>query len=176
MLDDRNVDLVQEGIDVGLRMGRLVDSSLTAQRIASVRHVVVGTSTYFARAGKPTAPGELSAHQAVIYAQKGGGAVWIFRRDGVEISITLEGRLRVGAAEGVRAAVFAGAGIAIASEWMFAPEIANGTVKAVLQDWELPRIDLSAVFPAGRTATTKARTFVSFVQEILNPSGSGANG
>jgi DNA-binding transcriptional LysR family regulator len=176
VLDDRNVDLVQEGIDVGLRMGRLVDSSLTARRIASVRHMVVGTPAYFTRAGEPTAPGELSAHQAVIYAQKGGGAVWIFRRDGVEISITLEGRLRVGAAEGVRAAVFAGAGIAIASEWMFAPEIANGTVKAVLQDWELPRIDLSAVFPAGRTATAKARTFVSFVQEILNPSSSGANG
>jgi DNA-binding transcriptional LysR family regulator len=176
VLDDRNVDLVQEGIDVGLRMGRLVDSSLTARRIASVRHMVVGTPAYFARAGEPTAPGELSAHQAVIYAQKGGGAVWIFRRDGVEISITLEGRLRVGAAEGVRAAVFAGAGIAIASEWMFAPEIENGTVKVVLQDWELPRIDLSAVFPTGRTATAKARTFVSFVQEILNPSSSGANG
>ena len=176
VLDDRNVDLVQEGIDVGLRMGRLADSSLTARRIASVRHVVVGTPAYFARAGEPTAPAELSAHQAVIYAQKGGGAVWIFRRDGVEISVTLEGRLRVSAAEGVRAAVFAGAGIAIASEWMFAPEIVDGTVKAVLQNWELPHIDLWAVFPAGRTATTKARTFVSFVQEILNPSSSGANG
>src|SRR6266478_6166398 len=132
VLDDRNIDLVQEGIDVGLRMGRLADSALTVRRIASVRHVVVGTPAYFARAGEPTAPAELSAHQAVIYAQKGGGAVWIFRRGGVEISITLEGRLRVSAAEGVRAAVFAGAGIAIASEWMFAPEIANGTVKAVL--------------------------------------------
>jgi DNA-binding transcriptional LysR family regulator len=176
VLDDRNIDLVQEGIDVGLRMGRLVDSSLIARRIASVRHVVVGTPDYFARAGEPTAPEELSTHQAVIYAQKGGGAVWIFRRDGVEISITLEGRLRVSAAEGVRAAVFAGAGIAIASEWMFAPEIVDGTVKAVLQNWELPRIDLWAVFPAGRTATTKARTFVSFVQEILNPSSSAANG
>ena len=84
VLDDRNVDLVQEGIDVGLRMGRLVDSSLTARRIASVRHMVVGTPAYFARAGEPTAPGELSAHQAVIYAQKGGGAVWIFRRDGLK--------------------------------------------------------------------------------------------
>src|SRR6266446_2069051 len=176
VLDDRNVDLVQEGIDVGLRMGRLVDSSLTARRIASVRHMVVGTPAYFARAGEPTAPGELSAHQAVIYAQKGGGAVWSFRSDEVEVSITLEGRLRVSAAEGVRAAVFAGAGIAIASEWMFAPEILDGTVKVVLQNWELPRIDLWAVFPAGRTATTKARTFVSFVQEILNPSSSGANG
>ena len=176
VLDDRNVDLVQEGIDVGLRMGRLVDSSLIARRIASARHVVVGTPAYFARAGEPTAPEELSAHQAVIYAQKGGGAVWIFRRDGVEISITLEGRLRVSAAEGVREAVFAGAGIAIASEWMFAPEIVDGSVKVVLKNWELPSIDLWAVFPAGRTATTKARTFVSFVQEILNPSSSGANG
>jgi DNA-binding transcriptional LysR family regulator len=176
VLDDRNVDLVQEGIDVGLRMGRLADSSLTARRIATGRHVVVGTPAYFARAGEPTAPAELSAHQAVIYAQKGGGAVWIFRRDGVEIPITLEGRLRVSAAEGVREAVFAGAGIAIASEWMFAPEIADGSVKAVLQNWELPRIDLWALFPAGRTATTKARTFVSFVQEILNRSSSGANG
>jgi DNA-binding transcriptional LysR family regulator len=176
VLDDRNVDLVHEGIDVGLRMGRLVNSTLTARRIASARHVVVGTPAYFSRAGEPKAPGELSAHQAVIYAQKGGGAVWIFRRDGVEISVTLEGRLRISAAEGVRAAVFADAGVAIASEWMFAPELANGAVKTVLHDWELPRIDLSAVFPAGRTATTKARTFVSFVQEILNPSSSGANG
>jgi DNA-binding transcriptional LysR family regulator len=176
VLDDRNVDLVQEGIDVGLRMGRLVASSLTARRIASARHMVVGTPAYFARAGEPATPGELSAHQAVIYAQKGGGAVWNFRRDGVEIPITLEGRLRVSAGEGVRAAVFAGAGLAIASEWMFAPEIVDGTVKAVLQNWELPRIDLWAVFPAGRTATTKTRIFVSFVREILNPSSSGANG
>jgi DNA-binding transcriptional LysR family regulator len=87
----------------------------------------------------------------------------------------LKGHLRVSAAEGVRAAVLANAGIAIASEWMFAPEIADGTVKVVIQDWGLPRIDLWAVFPAGRTVTVKARTFASFVQEILNPSSGGAN-
>ena len=60
------------------------------------------------------------------------------------------------------------AGIAIASEWMFTPEIANGTVKAVLSDWKLPRSNLWAVFPVGRTATAKARTFVNFVEEVLN--------
>jgi DNA-binding transcriptional LysR family regulator len=97
-------------------------------------------------------PGDLMAHEAVIYAQRGGGAVWTFRRDGAELAVTLKGRLRVTAAEGVRAAVLANGGIAIASDWMFAPEIADGTVKAVLRDWELPRSDLSAVFPAGRTA------------------------
>jgi DNA-binding transcriptional LysR family regulator len=168
VLDDRNVDLVQEGIDVALRMGRLADSTLTARRIASGRHAVLGTPAYFGRAGEPKVPGDLIAHEAVVYAQSGGGAVWTFRRDGAELTVTLKGRLRVTAAEGVRAAVLANAGIVIASEWMFTPEIADGTIKAVLLEWELPAIDLSAVFPAGRTATTKARAFTSFVREVMH--------
>jgi DNA-binding transcriptional LysR family regulator len=167
VLDDRNIDLVQEGIDVALRMGRLTDSALTARRIASGRHAVLGTPAYFARAGDPVAPGDLIAHEAVIYAQRGGGAVWTFRREGAELAVTMKGRLHVTAAEGVRAAVLADAGIAIVSEWMFAPEIAEGTVRTVLRDWELPTIDLWAVFPAGRTATTKARTFIGFVEEVM---------
>lgn len=176
VLDDRNIDLIQERIDVALRMGRLSDSSLTAKRIASGRHVVVGTPGYFERTGKPTAPGDLAAHQAVIYDQEGGGADWAFQRESSEIAVTLKGRLRVSAAEGVRAAVLANAGIAVASEWMFAPEIADGTVTVVLQDWTLPGIDLWAVFPAGRTATTKARTFTQFVQEVIAvPGGTVSN-
>jgi DNA-binding transcriptional LysR family regulator len=175
VLDDRNIDLVQEGIDVALRMGQLSDSSLTAKRIASGRHVVVGTPAYFERTGKPTAPGDLAAHQAVIYDQEAGGQDWTFQRDDAEIAVILKGRLRVSAAEGVRAAVLANAGIAVASEWMFSPEIAGRTVQMVLQDWELPRIDLWAVFPAGRTATTKARTFTQFVQEVMRaPSGAAS--
>ena len=175
VLDDRNIDLVQEGIDVALRMGQLSDSSLTARRIASGRHVVVGTPAYFERTGKPTAPGDLAAHQAVIYDQEAGGQDWTFQRDDAEIAVILKGRLRVSAAEGVRAAVLANAGIAVASEWMFSPEIADRTVQMVLQDWELPRIDLWAVFPAGRTATTKARTFTQFVQEVMRvPSGAAS--
>jgi DNA-binding transcriptional LysR family regulator len=175
VLDDRNIDLVQEGIDVALRMGQLSDSSLTAKRIASGRHVVVGTPAYFERTGKPTAPGDLAAHQAVIYDQEAGGQDWTFQRDDAEIAVILKGRLRVSAAEGVRAAVLANAGIAVASEWMFSPEIADRTVQMVLQDWELPRIDLWAVFPAGRTATTKARTFTLFVQEVMRvPSGAAS--
>ena len=141
LLDDRNVDLVQEGIDVALRMGRqLADSSLTVRRIASAPCVVVGTPTYFARAGEPTAPGDLAAHQAVIYDRGGGGADWTFRRDDAELAVTLKGRLRVNAAEGLRAAVLANAGLAITSEWMFSPEIADGTIKIVLQHWKLPRV------------------------------------
>jgi DNA-binding transcriptional LysR family regulator len=178
VLDDRNVDLVQEGIDVALRLGRkLADSSLTVRRIASAPCVVVGTPSYFAQAGEPTAPGDLTAHEAVFYDRPSGDAEWTFRRDDAELAVTLKGRLRVNAAEGVRAAVLANAGLTIASEWMFAPEIADGTVKVVLQDWKLPRTDLWAVFPAGRTATTKARTFTQFVQEVMRlPDGAANSG
>ncbi len=176
VLDDRNIDLVREGIDIALRMGKLADSSLTARRIARCRHMVLGTPAYFDRAGLPTSPGDLASHEAVIYGQRGDGTVWPFQRAGVELTVTLRGRLRISAAEGVRAAVFANAGIAITSEWMFAPEIANGTVRAVLQDWELPPMDLWAAFPAGRTPTTKARTFADFVERVMQPSGGSNSG
>jgi len=175
ILDDRNIDLVQEGIDVALRMGQLSDSTLPARRVTSVRQVVVGTPTYFAQAGEPENPGELTSHPAVIYAVRGGGTAWTFRRDDVEVAVTISGRLRVTAAEGVRAAVFSGTSIAIASEWMFAPEIANGTVRTVLCDWTLPPMDLWAVFPAGRTATTKARTFAAFVEDVMRPSAASGS-
>jgi DNA-binding transcriptional LysR family regulator len=172
VLDDRNIDLIREGIDVALRMGKLADSSLTARRIATCRHVVLGTPAYFERTGLPTSPSDLSVHQAVIYGQRGGGAVWPFRREGVERTVILNGRLHISAAEGVRAAVFANAGIAITSEWMFAPEIVDGTVRTVLQDWQLPPMDLWAVFPAGRTSMTKARMFADFVEGVMHaPAG-----
>lgn len=167
VLDDRNVDLVHEGIDAALRMGRLEDSALTARRIASSRIAVLGTEAYFARRGIPATPGDLVAHDAIVYAQRGGGAVWTFRRGEAELSVTVQGRLRVSAAEGVRAAVLADMGLAVASEWMFAPELASGRVRSVLDDWELPRLDLWAVFPAGRTATVKARTFIRFVEDVM---------
>jgi DNA-binding transcriptional LysR family regulator len=167
VLDDRNIDLVQEGIDVALRMGRLVDSTLTARRIASSPHAVLATPSYFARSGEPAKPSDLAGHEAVIYEQPGGGSTWPFQRDGTQIAVTLKGRLRVTAAEGLRAAVLANAGLAIVSEWMFSPEIADCTVKVVLKDWQLPRMDLWAVFPAGRTATAKARAFAEFVREVM---------
>jgi DNA-binding transcriptional LysR family regulator len=173
VLDDRNIDLVREGIDIGLTLGRLAESSLTAQRIISGRRGVFGTTAYFARAGEPKAPSDLIAHEAVIYDQVPGsgrgGSVWTLRRDGTEVVVTLKGRLRVTAAEGVRAAVLAHAGLAVGTEWMFTPEVAEGIVKEVLRDWELPGSALWAVFPAGRAASTKARTFVNFVREVMRP-------
>jgi DNA-binding transcriptional LysR family regulator len=167
VLDDRYVDLVNEGIDVSLRMGAMPDSSMTARRIAEGRRIVVATPAYFQRHGTPTSPGELISHQAVIYTRDGGGESWTFRKATAEVSLVLQGRLKVTAAEGLREAVHCDMGLAVSSEWTFSPELRSGKVVAILADWALPPINLSAVYPTGRLASTKARAFVSFVERFM---------
>ncbi|MCD9122779.1 LysR family transcriptional regulator [Cupriavidus gilardii] len=166
-LDDRNIDLLEEGTDVALRMGMLDDSSMTARRIARSPRLVVGTPRYFAQAGVPRTPADLSGHQAIVYSQRGGGESWSFRQGSTEVAVVVSGRVRVSAAEGIRTAVLADMGLAVASRWMFAPEVEQGVVQTVLNDWTLPPIDLWAVFPSGRMVTAKARAFVAFVEEAL---------
>jgi DNA-binding transcriptional LysR family regulator len=166
MLDDRNINLVEEGVDVALRMGALSDSGLTARKIAERRRVVLGTPAYFEKYGEPTCPADLSKHQAIVYSL-GGGANWQFKKTSEEQSVIISGRIRVNAAEGLRAAVLAHQGLTMASEWMFAPELANGAVREVMTDWTLSNQDLWAVFPTGRMASAKARAFVDYVQGLL---------
>ena len=173
VLADLPIDLIHEGIDVGFRTGVLRDSSLTVRRVATCRRLVVAAPAYFERAGVPATPADLSRHQAVIFSAQRegtGGDRWTFSRDAQEIPVTLASRLRVSAAEGVRAAVIAGMGYAIASEWMFAPELASGAVRAVLTDWLLPPLDFWALFPTGRMVTARARAFADFVEaELARP-------
>src|ERR1700730_5945815 len=166
--DDRQIDLVQEGIDVALRMGKLLDSALTVRRVGRCKRLVLGTPGYFERARPPATPADLSKHQAVVYLQ-GEGSIWSFRRDSSEAAVKVQSRLKVTAAEGVRAAVLANAGLTIASEWMVAPELRSGAVRTVLSEWSLPPPDLWGVFPTGRAATAKARTFVDFFERVFNP-------
>src|ERR1700744_4043621 len=121
ILDDRVIDLVSEGIDVALRMGSLADSSAVARKIASGGRSVIATPAYLAHAGTPKTPADLAQHHALAYSQLPDN--WTFHRHGVETSVAVRGRLRVSAAEGLRAAVLADMGLAVASDWMFAPEL-----------------------------------------------------
>ena len=89
------------------------------------------------------------------------------RKADAEISVALQGRLKVTQAEGLREAVNCGLGFAVSAEWLFTPELKSGKVVPILQDWKLPPASLSAVFPTGRLASTKARAFVSFVERCL---------
>src|SRR5258708_7135119 len=170
VLDDRHLDLVSEGIDVSLRMGAMPDSNMTARRIAEGRRIVVATPAYLQRQGTPKSPGDLVSHQAVIYTPGGGGepwTSWTFRKATAEVSVVLRGRLKVTAAEGIREAVNSDMGLAVSSEWNFSPELRSGKVVESLQDWALPLTNLSAVYPTGRLASTKARLFVAFVEQYM---------
>jgi DNA-binding transcriptional LysR family regulator len=165
ILDDRMIDLIAEGVDLSLRMGALADSAAVARKLATGGRSVLATPAYLARAGVPRIPADLAEHQAVTYSQQPN--VWCFTRDGTEVSVTVHGRVRLSAAEGLRAAVLADMGLTIASDWMFPAEIASGAVRRVLPEWSLPPIDLWAVFPTGRMASAKARQFASFVETVM---------
>jgi len=166
ILDDRVIDLVAEGIDLSLRISRgLSDSSAVARKVASGSFHVMATPQYLARVGTPRHPAELAEHQAIMYTQL--PAVWSFARDGAQTSVTVHGRVRLSAAEGVRAAVLADMGLTIGSNWMFAPELAKGVVCRVLDQWTLPPVDVYAIFPARRMPTAKAREFARFLEAAL---------
>jgi DNA-binding transcriptional LysR family regulator len=166
-MDDRMVDLLAENIDAGLRLGVLSDSALPARKLAQSDRLVVCSPAYLARRGVPTTPTDLVEHDAIVYGQSVGGQEWIFRHGSSEISVNLNARLMLSAAEGVREAVLSGQGFAISSRWMFAPEIASGAVVSVLQEWSLPPMDLWVIYPSGRLSTAKARAFVQWFEQII---------
>src|SRR5271155_655896 len=105
VLDDRTINLVEEGIDVAFRSGTLANSSLVARKIGEARRLVVATPSYFEKHGEPKSPGELMAHQTVVYTPDGGGTTWTFRDGSAETSVVVGGRVTVTAAEGLREAV-----------------------------------------------------------------------
>lgn len=167
VLDDRPINLVEEGIDVAFRSGSMANSTLVARKLGVARRLVMATPTYFEQHGEPKSPGELIGRQTVIYTPDGGGTSWTFRQGSIETSVVVGGRLTVTAAEGLREAVFAHLGLAITSEWNFAPELAAGIVRPVLLDWDLPKLELRAVFPTGRMVSAKAKEFASFVESCI---------
>ena len=155
------------GIDIALRAGQLSNSALTARKIAQCQRRVIGTPSYFNTAGVPRILADLVTHQVIMYEQPLGSAAWTFRQGAAEASVSANGRVRLSTTVGVREYVLAGLGLAIASEWMFAPELKAKTVKPVLTDWSLPPVEAWAIFPTGRQASAKARAFASLRRSDL---------
>jgi DNA-binding transcriptional LysR family regulator len=170
ILDDNDVNPVEAGVDIALRLGNLADSALTARKVGQSRALVVGARSYFEAHGIPQTPSELAAHQVIIYEHpRAGGATWTFRRGTVGVTVNVSGRLRVSAAEGIREGVLAGLGVSIGgSEWLFEPELKSGQAISVLEDWSLPLVGLWSVFPTGRQASARARAFVKFIERQIS--------
>lgn len=164
VLGDRPVDLVEEGIDVAIRIGRVADQGLIARRIGQMRRVTVARPDYFARAGRPQHPDDLTAHDCIVYTGLSTVDEWHFTAaDGAPLMVKVSGRVRVSASEGMRAALLEGLGIAVCPTWLFTDEIETGVVEQVLQAYEPAAMPIQAVYPSRRLVPPRVRAFVEFL-------------
>lgn len=162
---DRYVNLVEEGIDVALRIGHLSDSSLRARRIASFEVATVASTGYFSKHREPKRIEDLEEHDCIAFITRGGVRRWDFRDGRRAASFTPTKGPRFNEAESVRAAVAAGLGIAHAPRWLFADALKSGSVKEVLAAKIPLRIPVHAVWTGKARPTNKARAFIDFYAE-----------
>ena len=162
-LNDRVVDLVDEGYDVAVRIGRLADSSLVARRLAPCRLAVCAAPSYLARRGTPAAPTELRAHDCLLYAYAGDGDTWRFRGDGGEAEVTPSGSLRANNGDALLAAALAGHGVVLLPTFIVGDALRDGRLVRLLPGWETREIAAHAVYPSARHLAPKVRSFVAFL-------------
>ncbi len=165
VLSDRFVDLVEEGVDVAIRIGRLSDSSLVARKLAESRRMVCGSPTYFARRGVPRHPRDLINHDCLRYTLLESGADWSFHEDGRAISVAVKGRLEVNNGDALRAAAIGGLGLCYLPAFMVCEDLAAGRLETVLDDFEPAPLGIHAIYPTSRHLSAKVRAFVDFLVE-----------
>jgi DNA-binding transcriptional LysR family regulator len=179
LLLDRVVDLLEEGLDVALRIAHLPDSALHAVRVGAVRRVVCAAPNYLQRNGVPERPSDLASHSAITFARSPADAEWSFAAPGTGTAerATPSARLSVNAADVAIAAPVAGKGLARVLSYQIAPEIAPGRLAIVLAQYEAPPVPVHLVHLAGRRADAKLRAFIDFAaarlrdNKVLNPPG-----
>ncbi|HEX4765717.1 MAG TPA: LysR family transcriptional regulator [Lichenihabitans sp.] len=166
MSDDRH-DLVAEGVDLAIRLGDLDASGFGSRRLATAQRLIIASRAYLAARGTPASPAELAAHDCVFGPGLAARQHWIFRRDGVQVTVETGGRINVNSGEGMMACVRAGLGIAMASEWMCRADLASGAVIRILEAYELAPIAVHAVYPAGPRPSAKVRALVDYLSADL---------
>jgi DNA-binding transcriptional LysR family regulator len=168
-LSDRMVDLVDEGYDLGVRIGHLTDSSLIAKRLTEAPMAVVGGPAYLAAAGAPEHPNDLSRHDCIIDRNKPAPNLWRFQRGADQVEVKVKGRMSLNGARASVAAACAGAGIACSPAWAAADAIKEGRVVELLTDWSADDRDLWAVFPSNRYLAHRVRLFVDHLADWFKP-------
>lgn len=160
---DRFVNLVDEGFDVGVRIGRLGDSSLIARKLAPVRMVACASPAYLQRHGAPQTPADLAAHEAIIDLNAQDPNVWGFGVGGACENVRVQGRLRFAGAEACLAAAERGFGVARSPDFSAAERLREGRLAPLLCGYEPETVHVYAVYPQGRHLAPKVRAFVDFL-------------
>lgn len=164
---DRVVNLVDEGIDIAIRIGELPDSSLRATPVGTVRRIVVAAPIYLQQHGTPLHPSDLKSHRIVASTGITPSPDWKFYESDKLISVRVTPRLTVSSNEGAIAAVREGWGLTRLLSYQVAPHLKNNTLKTILRDYEPPSLPIHVVHGEGRRSTAKVRAFIDLVVERL---------
>jgi DNA-binding transcriptional LysR family regulator len=165
---DRVLSLVQEQIDVGIRIGALPDSNLIAIRVGATRRLACASPAYLAARGTPRTPDDLAGHDCIInLAGHASHDAWTFVRDKTTIAVPVHPRLVVGSSEAACAAARAGIGIAIAFSHQLQADREGGALTTLLDDFQPAPIPVSLVYAANRFLPIKVRAFLDFVTPRL---------
>jgi DNA-binding transcriptional LysR family regulator len=169
--EDRYVNLVEQGIDLAVRMGRLADSSLGARWLGTNPWLMVAAPAYLKARGTPLATADLSAHACLVYSSVQGDDRWTLTSpQGREQSAPVKGPLRSNNLSAVLAAARAGFGLAILPHYVARESLADRSVVPVMADHGLPAQEMHAVFPSPKLVPSKVTSFIGFLQRALQGS------
>lgn len=163
LLLDQVVDLIDEGLDVAVRIAHLEDSTLTSAKVGAVRRVVCASPEYLEKHGTPHSPRDLLGHRSFVFSTERSTPAWSFQHKGQASSFRPRASLLANSSEvGIEAAV-AGAGVTRALSYMVAAHVRAGRLRIVLEDYEAKPIPIHVVYREGRRAPARVRAFVDFV-------------
>jgi len=160
---DRIVSLMDEGLDVAIRIGDLPDSSLSAVRVGSVRRITFASLDYLKENGTPGHPKDLTRHRLIFASAASVVSEWRFLDQGVPLNLKLNSRLRVNTNDAVIELVSRGWGVSRLLSYQVAPGLAAGRLITILDDFEPPPLPIHVVHQEGRRASAKLRAFVDFM-------------
>ncbi|GJE53246.1 HTH-type transcriptional regulator DmlR [Methylobacterium tardum] len=168
-LGDRFVDLIEEGIDVAIRVGDLADSRLVSRRLAPHRLCAFASPDYLARRGTPAHPDELAGHACVNFRFQSTGQTlrWPFRIGAKVLDVTPDAGLVTDSSDAVAAILVAGGGIGISPTYVVAPLVARGALVPILRDFAVERSAVTALWPESRRGNPNVKAFLAFLGEVF---------
>jgi DNA-binding transcriptional LysR family regulator len=172
LLIDRNVSFVDEGIDVGIRIGQLPSSSLQAIPVGRVRRVVCAAPEYLARHGVPATPDDLARHTVIQTTGISTLPEWRFMRDGEIAPVRLTPRMATSTNDSAIAAAVSGFGLAGVLSYQIADEVRDGKLRIVLDEFEQPPLPIHVIHREGRHAMYKVRAFIDLAVDTLRGTAS----
>jgi len=167
---DREVDVIDEGFDLVIRIGQLADSSFIARKIAPVRLVTCASQDYLKRRGTPRTPHDLSRHECQHYTYQSSPSAWRYESESGEVvHVAVSGRMKANNGIALLEASRLGIGISVLPDFIVNEDLAKGTLVEVLNDWTPGQRAIWALYPHNRHLSAKVRLFIDFLAENLNP-------